>query len=644
MTAVDGKKYQVAGYIVDTVLYRVSSGSAPIPVEPKVFDLLVYLIRHRDRVLSREELFKEVWDGREVSDATLSNHIKSVRKILGDNGEQQQTILTVRGRGYQFIAPVAEVPGNLPGAGANPAPTPVTEPDSGSRPNRLVPLVTAILLLVGIALLFALRHPGTSDASARSGPPHILVVPMEVSGAELATWQPWADELTRRVISSLRQISGLAVKDRFTTFMFQQDRTHAYIRQQLPDVRYVLSSVLSFSAGNAPRVTMYLDDLQTGAQVFTRSYAYPRSDDDASLAEMQSKITAAISDSLQVTILAAEKVALRRSGEPSTKNRQALELYVQGWQHMLLLDHASLKKAIGLFEQAIELDKGFFDAYMALGKAHRWVYGYYETPRDVLPLVEAAFEKARDLRPDSAEPWSELGLTYAMAWEWTRAWESLTRAQKMDPNLATTDFGFAVYYSGLGPVTRMKESLYRAQVNDPLNLELADWGNWFLFLNGETDASRAWANDMMSKHPSVGFITTDAAIGAYMVGDHPRAIKLAEDGRSLDDSPLAKIVAAQAYGFAGQRARVRPLLEAAASSGLYSCPYESAVGYLSIGDQDTAMQLLEQAYDKRSNCLVFLRVDPRLQPVREDPRYRERYLDLLTRVGLDEGKWESYPR
>jgi hypothetical protein len=63
-----------------------------------------------------------------------------------------------------------------------------------------------------------------------------------------------------------------------------------------------------------------------------------------------------------------------------------------------------------------------------------------------------------------------------------------------------------------------------------------------------------------------------------------------------------------------------------------------------MGDKDTAMQSLEQAYDKRSNCLVFLRVDPRLQPIREDPRYRERYLDLLTRVGLDDSKWESYPR
>src|SRR5262245_63222186 len=103
-------KYQVADYVIDTVRYRISTGSTAVPAEPKVFDLLVYLIRHRDRVLSREELFKEVWEGREVSDATLSNHVKSARKVLSDNGDLQKTIVTIRGRGYQFIAPVKVIP------------------------------------------------------------------------------------------------------------------------------------------------------------------------------------------------------------------------------------------------------------------------------------------------------------------------------------------------------------------------------------------------------------------------------------------------------------------------------------------------------------------------------------------------------
>jgi hypothetical protein len=77
--------------------------------------------------------------------------------------------------------------------------------------------------------------------------------------------------------------------------------------------------------------------------------------------------------------------------------------------------------------------------------------------------------------------------------------------------------------------------------------------------------------------------------------------------------------------------------------GTYVCPYESAAAYLTINDLKKAMELLEDAFEKRSNCLVFLRVDPRLEPLRQPP-YREQYLDLLARVGLDDVSWKSYPR
>src|SRR5689334_24723935 len=124
-------KYQVAEYLIDTARYRISHGETVLPAEPKVFDLLVYLIRHRDRVLSREELFKEVWDGREVSDATLSNHVKSARKVLGDSGELQSTIQTIRGRGYQFIAPVTEIPDGGEGGESRPR----AKAGGGARPH-----------------------------------------------------------------------------------------------------------------------------------------------------------------------------------------------------------------------------------------------------------------------------------------------------------------------------------------------------------------------------------------------------------------------------------------------------------------------------------------------------------------------------
>ena len=116
-------------YCLDADRRELKRDSQLIATGPKVFDLLVYLIRHRDRVVTREELFKEVWDGREVSDATLSNHIKSARKVLGDSGELQKTILTIRGRGYQFIAPVTVIPEGAGSAGGDKVLEPQTEPN-----------------------------------------------------------------------------------------------------------------------------------------------------------------------------------------------------------------------------------------------------------------------------------------------------------------------------------------------------------------------------------------------------------------------------------------------------------------------------------------------------------------------------------
>jgi hypothetical protein len=97
---------------------------------------------------------------------------------------------------------------------------------------------------------------------------------------------------------------------------------------------------------------------------------------------------------------------------------------------------------------------------------------------------------------------------------------------------------------------------------------------------------------------------------------------------------------AQAYGYAGQKEKVLPLLERAASVGTYSCPYESAAAYLSIDDKERAISLLNEAVEKRSNCLMFLRNDPRLNVLRDDPRYEV----LLTRVGLDDASLATYKR
>jgi tetratricopeptide (TPR) repeat protein len=313
---------------------------------------------------------------------------------------------------------------------------------------------------------------------------------------------------------------------------------------------------------------------------------------------------------------------------------------VAGRYQLDLVSHESLPRAIKLFDQAIALDPKFFDAYIARSDAYRQLFAYFEPPINMLQKVVDSIAEAQELRPDSAEAWSSLGLTYVMAWRWKDAWIALNKAKRRDPTLAQTELGFALYYSGLGEAEKVKRALAEAERLDPLNAEMADWGNWALFTIGESKAARDWVDKQMRQHPDIGMLSSGAGVGAYIAGDHARAVQLAERGAKLDGSPVAMIMLAQAYGFAGQKDKVLPLLEKAASAGTYICPYESAAAYLSIHDEERAMTLLDEAVAKRSNCLIFLRNDPRLEPLRQNPGFPI----LLTRVGLDDVAVASYER
>jgi tetratricopeptide (TPR) repeat protein len=230
-----------------------------------------------------------------------------------------------------------------------------------------------------------------------------------------------------------------------------------------------------------------------------------------------------------------------------------------------------------------------------------------------------------------------------MAWRWKDAWIALNKAKRRDPTLAQTELGFALYYSGLGEAEKVKQALANVDRLDPLYAEAADWGNWALFMVGESAAAREWVDRKMQQHPQIGMLFSGAGVGAYIAHDYERAVRLAEHGVELDGSSVAMIMLAQAYGYSGQKEKVIPLLQKAASgggSGQFQCPYESAAAYLSIGENQHAMDLLDKAVEVRSNCLMFLRHDPRLEPLRQLPHFQV----LLNRVGLDDVAVASYKR
>jgi DNA-binding winged helix-turn-helix (wHTH) protein len=101
-------KFLLAGQTLDTDRRELFRGAAPVAVEPQVFDLLIYLIENRDRVVSKDDLFASVWSGRIVSDSTLTSRINAARKAIGDSGEEQKQIRTIARKGLRFVGAVQE--------------------------------------------------------------------------------------------------------------------------------------------------------------------------------------------------------------------------------------------------------------------------------------------------------------------------------------------------------------------------------------------------------------------------------------------------------------------------------------------------------------------------------------------------------
>jgi len=628
---------------LDTDNFTLSNNQQLIPVEPQVFDLIVYLITHRDKVTTRQQLFDALWDGRLVSDATLSNHIKTARVVLQDDGQKQSIIKTVRSRGYQFVAEVAEQSSELilekdhvitaKSIAANSIKTPPQQ----SHSKKIIGLFVSIGLLAFFFFSDLTNPPPLNETNpVPDTRRHILVVPFEVSGDNAEKWKPFADQMTREVIRNLRKISGLKVIPSSSAFMFKKNKTPSFVRRQLPNVRYVLSAVVNIGSKGSVRITPILDDIFSGKLVWDDDYRSRI--DDTNLFRVQSDIAASVSDSLKIVIGDEERLSL---GEMPTKNLVAYELYIQGKYQFDLVTSESLYQSITLFSKAIELDSTFEAAYVAKADAYRMLMAYFEKPVDVLPNIIDAVVESLAINPDSAEARSSLGLAYVFAWRWNDAWNMLNDARNRNPNLALTELGFALYYSGLGDIESVHRSLDRAAILDPLNVEIADWGHWALAMVGETKEAIAWAKIQMEIHPQVGVIFSGASVSASMDSEHKRAIFLATRGLELDpENPFAQLVLAQAYTYAGEYNKALPLLNKAEKSPSYVCPYESAVVYLQLRNLDKTFDLLNDAVDFRSNCLVFVHNDSRLSSLRNDPRF----ISVLTRVGLDKISYRNYSR
>jgi len=276
-------------------------------VEPHVFDLILYLIDHRNRVVTRGELFKSLWAGREVCDATLSNTIKCARACLGDDGEQQTIIKTTRGRGYQFIAEIQAISSETKSPNI-----PVT---SLSTITPIIPTplnllhYLKLLLLVFILCFFILSYKTllpfskTTEDKATTNHDLIAVLPFEnLSG--LTANKYFTDGMHEELLTQISHIKDIDIISRNSVMNYKHtNKSIRQIGQELGVVMVISGGVQR--SGKKIRMNIQLIDTSTDANLWAETYTRSLSNENEFI--IQSEIAHAIVNDLQVLLSAEEK-------------------------------------------------------------------------------------------------------------------------------------------------------------------------------------------------------------------------------------------------------------------------------------------------------------------------------------------------
>jgi TolB-like protein/Flp pilus assembly protein TadD len=437
----------------------------------------------------------------------------------------------------------------------------------------------------------------------------------------------FADGMTDELISDLGQISALRVISRTSVMAYK----HAHkplpqIARELNVDAVVEGTVLR--SGDQVRITAQLIDASADKHLWSQSYEGELRDTLA----LQSKVARAIADQIQINLNPREQAALKSA---KVVNPQAYVSYLKGRYFWNKRSAESLKVALAYFNQAIDEDPAYAQAYSGLADTYAllgdWQYAVM-TPKEALPKAKAAAIKALEL--DSALGEAHNSLAFCLDgfdWAFDSAGKEFLRAIELNPGYATAHHWYAWHLALFHRYDEALAEMRKAESLDPLSLVInADLAE-LLALAYSYDESIQQSRKTIEMDPNFGLAHNhlgQAYLQKHMydeaIAELQKAVQLSSGG------PTCMANLARADVASGKRSEAEKLLGdlKQRSSPGYSHGSEIAVIYASLGDTDQAMNWLEKGYEERFNPGVLLR--PGFDPLRSDPRFQ----NLVRRIGL----------
>jgi TolB-like protein/DNA-binding winged helix-turn-helix (wHTH) protein/Tfp pilus assembly protein PilF len=609
-----------------------------VRLQEQPLQVLAMLLQRPGEVVSREELQKKLWPADTFVDFDhgLNKAINKIRDALGDSAESPRFVETVPRRGYRFLADVKVAATVEAGDAALAVPAVVGVGAGGSSPAapepelpKYLPVslawkISVVALLVVIAALAAWKlHSKNGAAPAIRS---LAVLPLE-SLSNDASQDYFADGMTDELITDVGQIGALRVISR-TSVM-----TYKHARKPLPEIARELNvdAVVEgtvLRSGDRVRISAQLIEAASDKHLWAQSYEGELRDTLA----LQSKVARAIAEQIQIKLNPQEQAALKNV---KAVDPQAYESYLKGRYFWNKRTADGLKVARAYFDQAIEEDPNYAEAYSGLADTYAllgdWQYAVM-TPSEALPKAKAAATKALELDNSLGEAHNSLAFCLdGFDWDLDAGGKEFRRAIELSPGYATAHHWYAWHLSLMGQYDEAIGEMKKAENLDPLSLIInADLAE-LLVLAHSYDEAVEQSRKTIAMDPN--FALAHYQLGQAYLQKKMNAEALAELQKALalsPSSPTFMANLARAYVASGERGEAEKLLGdlKKRSSPAASYAPEVAVIYAALGDNDQAMSWLQKGYDERFNPGVLLR--PGLDPLRSDARFRE----MVGRVGL----------
>jgi TolB-like protein len=385
--------HKFADFELDTAKFELRSRGQSVAIEPQVFRLILLLLDNADRLVTRDEIIDQIWNGRIVSEAALSSRIKSARQALGDSGASQHMIRTIHGRGFRFVCP-------LVGAVFS------TQSATAGQPPE-----------------------GPANRQLEQERPSIAVLPFALVN-QAGEYAGWAQALPHDLIAELSRLHWLFVIARGSSFRFSSATADVSEVGRALGVRYCLTGTIEHIAGKTAVVLELANTLDSGV-VWSERYEVGA----AQVHEVRTRIVADVLSALEVRIPAHEATKSRLQ-DPN--DLTAWAAYHLGLQHLFRFTRDDNLRALDLLERAARIDPNFARAHAGMSFGH-FQNAFLQYGAERAEEVASAIRYAEQaLQLDPLDPFANLtmGRAHWLTGEIDASLGWLERSIELNPNYA----------------------------------------------------------------------------------------------------------------------------------------------------------------------------------------------------------------